>query len=93
MDTKILPIALISLVIGIGGGYALAANKTPDQHMMANGNMMHGSMHSGMQGEMEGLSEEQLMSVEAPSFMKIAELQRRKDMLENFIVVRKKVVS
>ncbi|MEK7511044.1 MAG: DUF305 domain-containing protein [Patescibacteria group bacterium] len=55
MDTKILLVALIALVIGVGGGYALAANKTPDQHMMANGNMMHGSMHSGMQGEMEGM--------------------------------------
>lgn len=55
MDTKILLTSLIALLIGIGGGYALAANKAPDRHMMAEGYLMQGSMHSGMQGEMDSM--------------------------------------
>lgn len=53
MDTKILLTAVIALVVGVSGGYALASNKTPENHMMSNGEMMHGSMHSGMHGEMD----------------------------------------
>jgi uncharacterized protein (DUF305 family) len=55
MDTKILLTALIALLVGAGGGYAFAATKTPDAHKMANGNMMHGSTHSSMQGEMDAM--------------------------------------
>lgn len=55
MDTKILLTVLIALLVGAGGGYALAANKTPDTHMMADSRMMPGSMHSGMQGEMDDM--------------------------------------
>jgi uncharacterized protein (DUF305 family) len=55
MNTKTIGVALIALLIGAGGGYALAAPKTPDTHMMASGDMMHGSMHSGMEGEMDAM--------------------------------------
>jgi uncharacterized protein (DUF305 family) len=55
MNTKTLLIAVIALLIGAGGGYAFAEAKTPGNHMMADGNMMHGSMHSSMQGEMDSM--------------------------------------
>lgn len=55
MTTKTLIVVLIALLIGAGGGYVLASTKAPNQHMMADGNMMHGSMHSGMQGEMDSM--------------------------------------
>lgn len=55
MNTKNLTIALIALLVGATGGYLIAGTKTPANHMMADGNMMHGSMHSGMQGEMDAM--------------------------------------
>ena len=56
MDTKILLVALISLIIGAGGGYAVAGNKTPnaDDHMMSNGAMMHNTS-MGMGGAMDDM--------------------------------------
>lgn len=56
MDTKILLTSLIALLIGAGGGYALAANKTPDadEHMMGNGMMMHNDS-MGMSGAMDDM--------------------------------------
>lgn len=61
MDTKILLTAVIALIIGAGGGYALAANGTPDadEHMMSNGMMMHNDsmgMNQAMDGMMQGLA-------------------------------------
>jgi len=55
MDTKILLTAVIALVVGVGGGYAFAANKPPESHVMPDGEMMHGGMHSGMQAEMDSM--------------------------------------
>ncbi|MBU1754824.1 DUF305 domain-containing protein [Patescibacteria group bacterium] len=51
---------LVALIIGAGGGYALAMNKAPEPaattggHMMADGTTMGGSMN-GMQGEMDSM--------------------------------------
>lgn len=55
METKTLVIALIALIIGAGGGYLVAEAQTPNRHMMADGNMMPGAMHSGMHGEMDAM--------------------------------------
>ncbi len=53
MDTKILLVALVALLIGVGGGYVIAGNNTSerDEHMMGSGDMgMHGAMDDMMQG-------------------------------------------
>lgn len=55
MTTRTLVIALTALIVGGTGGYVLADTKTSDEHMMADGSMMHGGMHSGMQGEMDAM--------------------------------------
>lgn len=54
MDTKIILVALIALIVGIGGGYALAGGDAPDadEHMMDNGMMMHNN-DMGMSGAMD----------------------------------------
>lgn len=54
MDTKILLLTLIALIVGVGGGYAIAGNRVPDadEHMMGNGMMMHNSS-MGMSGAMD----------------------------------------
>lgn len=61
MDTKIILVALVALIIGAGGGYVVAENKTPmaDEHMMGNGMMMHNNsmgMNGAMDEMMQGLS-------------------------------------
>ncbi|OGG41359.1 hypothetical protein A2837_02475 [Candidatus Kaiserbacteria bacterium RIFCSPHIGHO2_01_FULL_46_22] len=65
MDTKIILVALAALVIGAGGGYAVASNKeTPEagEHMMGGGQMMRNesdemnvSMNRNMGGAMDGM--------------------------------------
>ncbi len=54
MDTKILLVALITLIVGAGGGYVMAGSKAPgaDEHMMGNGMMMHNNS-MGMSGAMD----------------------------------------
>lgn len=61
MEKNVLVVGLIALIIGAGGGYALAANKAPvasqqatGGHMMPDGSMMDGS-NTGMQGEMDSM--------------------------------------
>jgi uncharacterized protein (DUF305 family) len=61
MDTKILLVALIALIVGAGGGYILADDKTPGmyEHMMGDGTMMNNNsmgMNDAMYGMMAGLS-------------------------------------
>ncbi len=61
MDTKILLVALVALIIGAGGGYAVAGNKNlgADEHMMGNGMMMHNNsmgMSDAMDDMMQGLA-------------------------------------
>lgn len=51
METKTLLIAAVALIIGLGGGYALAA-PSEDEHMMGDGRMMHNSS-MGMSGAMD----------------------------------------
>jgi uncharacterized protein (DUF305 family) len=58
METKTLLIAALALVIGLGGGYVLAAPEQ-DEHMMGNGMLMHNSsmgMGGAMDEMMEGLA-------------------------------------
>lgn len=55
MNTKILGIILIAFVVGVGGGYLVGTTKTSSTHMMTDGSMMHGGVHSGMQGEMDAM--------------------------------------
>ena len=55
MDTKTLLVVLISLIVGAGGGYMIANSNSPSGHMMPDGAMMDGAMHSDMQGEMDGM--------------------------------------
>lgn len=61
MNTRTLLIVAISLLVGLGGGYGLAAHTTPgmDDHMMSNGTMMHNNsmgMNDAMGDMMSGLS-------------------------------------
>lgn len=58
METKVLVIALAALILGLGGGYALADTGRPDEgeHMMGNGMMMHNSS-MGMSGAMDEMME------------------------------------
>lgn len=61
MDTKILLVALIALLIGVGGGYVIAGNNSSerDEHMMDTGAMMHNEdmgMHGAIDDMMQGLS-------------------------------------
>jgi len=61
MDTKILLVALVALLIGLGGGYVIAGNNTSerDEHMMGSGDMMHNEdmgMSGAMDDMMQGLS-------------------------------------
>lgn len=61
MDTKILLVAFVALLIGVGGGYVIAGNNTPerDEHMMGSGDMMHNDsmgMSGAMDDMMQGLS-------------------------------------
>lgn len=60
METKTIVIAVIALVIGLGGGYLIAGANKPDmdEHMMGNGAMMHNSnmtMGGAMEEMMQGL--------------------------------------
>ncbi len=62
MEKNVIIIGLVALIIGAGGGYALAMNKAPEPtattggHMMSNGQMMGGSMSgNSMQGEMDSM--------------------------------------
>lgn len=49
MDTKLVIVALVALVVGAGGGYALAGSKdVPNQHIMPDGSSMHGQMSDMM---------------------------------------------
>ena len=51
MDTKLVTIALISLIVGAGAGYLFSGAKTvPNQHIMPDGSSMHGEMNSMMSG-------------------------------------------
>ncbi len=63
ISTSTVIIALLALIIGLGGGYAFAPNKAPEvgEHMMASGAVMRdqtmsmngamGDMMSGLQGK------------------------------------------
>jgi uncharacterized protein (DUF305 family) len=61
MKRNVIVIGLVALIIGAGGGYALAMSKAPQPvattggHMMPDGSMMGGSMNSGMQGQMDSM--------------------------------------
>lgn len=60
MDTKILLVAVIALIVGVGGGYVAADNNMPNrgEHMMDDGEMMHDhdhSMNGNMNGAMNGM--------------------------------------
>jgi|CXWL01.1.fsa_nt_gi uncharacterized protein (DUF305 family) len=55
MNTKTLLIVLISLLVGAGGGYAVANSSSANNHEMSDGTTMSGSVHSDMQGEMDGM--------------------------------------
>jgi len=52
MEQKQLLTGLIVFLIGAGAGYVVWG--TP-QHAMPDGNMMHGSEHTGMQAEMDAM--------------------------------------
>lgn len=61
MDTKTIAVAVIALVIGLGGGYLVHGEGRPDmdEHMMGNGSMMQNSsmgMGGAMDDMMQGLS-------------------------------------
>ncbi|MBU0750521.1 DUF305 domain-containing protein [Patescibacteria group bacterium] len=61
ITTSTITISLLALIIGLGGGYAFASNKTPEanEHMMANGAMMHNqamNMGGAMDDMMSGLN-------------------------------------
>ncbi len=58
MQKNIVLVALVSLLIGGLGTYAFVGKTAPEQkngHMMPDGNMMSGSMSSGMKGEMDSM--------------------------------------
>jgi uncharacterized protein (DUF305 family) len=62
ITTSTIIIALLTLIIGLGGGYALGSNKglDADERLMANGAMMHNqtmSMGGAMDDMMSGLSD------------------------------------
>lgn len=51
MDTKLITIAVISLIVGAGGGYAFAdINGVPNQQIVLNSSSMHGQMSDMMTG-------------------------------------------
>lgn len=53
MNTKMLLVAVAALVIGVGGGYVLAGEKSmPSAHLMPDGSSMHGQMSDMMSGLM-----------------------------------------
>ena len=61
METKTIATIAVALIIGLGGGYILAGNRSPDtdEHMMSNGMMMHNDsmgMGGAMDEMMQGLS-------------------------------------
>lgn len=53
MNTQTIIIAIVALIVGVGGGYALNSNPTPS-HTMPDGSSMDGMNHS-MQSEMDGM--------------------------------------
>lgn len=55
MNTNILATAVIALLIGGIGGYAL--NAATPMHRMSDGSMMRGDAHSGMHAEMDAMME------------------------------------
>lgn len=68
MNTKTILIALIALLVGLGGGY-IFADADPmdaDEHMMSGGMMMHntdmgmGSAMDGMTGALQGKTGDEL---------------------------------
>jgi uncharacterized protein (DUF305 family) len=57
MNTKLFLTAAIALVIGGVVGHAFTWMKLqPQDHMMADGSQMHGSIHSSMSGEMDSMT-------------------------------------
>ncbi len=53
MNTQTIVVAIIALIVGIGGGYALNSNSIPS-HTMSDVSSMAGMNHS-MQSEMDGM--------------------------------------
>ncbi len=54
MNTNIILAALVTFLIGAGGGYYIG-NSPDNRHQMPDGSEMHGSAHSDMESEMEGM--------------------------------------
>lgn len=54
MNTNIILTALVTFLIGVGGGYFIG-NSPDNNHLMPDGSEMHGSVHSEMEGEMEAM--------------------------------------
>jgi len=51
MNTKLILVVLIALIVGAGGGYAVASSKSaPNQRMMPDAGSMHGQMSDMMTG-------------------------------------------
>ena len=54
MNTNIILTALVTFLIGVGGGYFIG-NSPDNNHLIPDGTEMHGSAHSDMESEMEGM--------------------------------------